>query len=64
MVNSVTKGGTQKNVRLSKPTDVTIHWKALEEHFLMVPFKVFDSSFNHFGGKNAFSEFFAKNLRP
>jgi hypothetical protein len=23
--------------RLLKPTDMTIHWKALEEHFLMVP---------------------------
>jgi hypothetical protein len=22
----------------NKPTDLTIHWKALEEHFLMVPF--------------------------
>jgi hypothetical protein len=26
-----------KNLRLSKPTDMTIHLKALEEHFLMVP---------------------------
>jgi hypothetical protein len=34
----------------------TIHWKALEEHFLMVPF-VF--RFNHFRG-NAFSDFFLK----
>jgi hypothetical protein len=25
-----------KYFRLSKPTDMTIHWKALEEHFLMV----------------------------
>jgi hypothetical protein len=24
-------------LRLSRPTDMTIHWKALEEHFLMVP---------------------------
>jgi hypothetical protein len=23
--------------RLMKPTDMTIHWKALEEHFLMAP---------------------------
>jgi hypothetical protein len=37
---------------------MTIHWKALEEHFLMVPF-VF--RFTHFLGKNAFSEFFSKN---
>jgi hypothetical protein len=35
---------------------VTIHWNALEEHFLMVPL-VF--RFNHFWGKNAFSEFFS-----
>jgi hypothetical protein len=26
-----------KVLRLSKPTDMTIHLKALEEHFLMVP---------------------------
>jgi hypothetical protein len=48
VTNSVTKGGTQKlpkNVELSKPTDTTIHWKALEEHFLMVPL-VFQ--FNYF----------------
>jgi hypothetical protein len=41
MVTSVSKGGTQKlpkNLRLSKRTDMTIHWKALEEHFLMVLF--------------------------
>jgi hypothetical protein len=24
-------------LKLSKPTNMTIHWKALEEHFLMVP---------------------------
>jgi hypothetical protein len=39
MVTSATKGGTQKfpkKLRLSKPTDMTIHWKALGEHFLMV----------------------------
>jgi hypothetical protein len=37
---SVTKSGTQKLpqiVRLLKHTDMTIHWKALEEHFPMVP---------------------------
>jgi hypothetical protein len=38
---------------------MTIHWKALEEHFLMVPF-VFH--FNHFQGENVFSEFVSKNL--
>jgi hypothetical protein len=40
VVTSVTKGGTQKlskKFRLLKPTDMTIRWKALEEHFLMVP---------------------------
>jgi hypothetical protein len=43
MATSVTKGGTQKlpkYLRSSKPTDMTIHWKALEEHFLTVPFIV------------------------
>jgi hypothetical protein len=28
------------NIRLLKPTDMTIHWKALEEHFLMVHFSI------------------------
>jgi hypothetical protein len=64
MVSSVTKGRTHgdfyhqgqdtefaKKLRVSKHTDMTIHWKALEEHFLMVPL---DSSI--FG--DAFSEFF------
>jgi hypothetical protein len=43
-----------KKKKLSKPTDVTIHWNALEEHFLVVPlfFRL-----NHFGGKNAFLNF-------
>jgi hypothetical protein len=36
---------------------MTIHWKALGEHILMV-LLVFN--FNHFGAKNAFSEFFSK----
>jgi hypothetical protein len=45
----------QKNLRLSKPTDMTIHWKALREHFLMVPLAF---RFNQFQGENAFSEFF------
>jgi hypothetical protein len=30
MVTSVTNG--PKNLRLSKHTDMTIHWKDLEEH--------------------------------
>jgi hypothetical protein len=54
---SVTKGLTQKlpkKLRLSKPTDMTIHWKALEEHFLMVPLVFME---------NAFSEFFSKKSR-
>jgi hypothetical protein len=42
---------------------MTIHWKALEEYFLMEPL-VF--RFNHFWWENAFSEFsrgiFLKNL--
>jgi hypothetical protein len=50
-------GLTQKlPKKLAKPTDMTIHWKALDKHFLMVPF-------NHFQG-DAFSEFFSKNLSP
>jgi hypothetical protein len=64
MVTSVTKGGTQKlpqNLRLYKPTDMTIHWQAIEEHFLMVPL-VFRQ--HHFQRKNAFSEFFSMNHSP
>jgi hypothetical protein len=41
-------------IRLSKPTDMTIHWKALE-HFLMVPFV--------FRGKFIFW-IFLKKLQP
>jgi hypothetical protein len=26
-----------KKLRLSNPTDMTIHWKGLEEHFLLIP---------------------------
>jgi hypothetical protein len=51
MVTSVTKSGTQKlprKFRLSQPTDIAIHRKALEEHFLMVPL-VF--RYNHFQGE-------------
>jgi hypothetical protein len=29
--------------RLSQPTDMTIHWKALEEHFLVVPLVQFSA---------------------
>jgi hypothetical protein len=63
-VTSDNKGGTQKlpnKFRLSKHTDMTIHWKALEEHFLMVPLLF---RFSHFQGENPFSEFFSKNLSP
>jgi hypothetical protein len=49
-----------KNSRLSKHKDMTILWKAVEEHFLMV----FDFRFNHFPGENAFSEFFLKKPQP
>jgi hypothetical protein len=35
---------------------MTSHWKALDEHFLMVPV-VFRS--NHFWGENAFSDLFS-----
>jgi hypothetical protein len=49
--------------RLSKPTDMTIHcWKALGEHFLMVPLLALVFQFIHFRGKFAFSEFSSKNL--
>jgi hypothetical protein len=43
-----------KHLRLSKPIDMTIHWKALEEHSLMVPL-VF--RFNHFRGGEHFLNF-------
>jgi hypothetical protein len=39
-----------------KPTDMTIHWKALEEHFPMVPLVFW---FNHFWEKNEFSDIFS-----
>jgi hypothetical protein len=56
---SVIKGRTQKlhkKLRLSKPTDITIHWKALEENFLMVPL----FPFNQFWGKMYFLNFLKK----
>jgi hypothetical protein len=40
MVTSVTKGGIQKlpkKIKIVQTTDMTIHWKALEEHFMMAP---------------------------
>jgi hypothetical protein len=61
MVSSLTSGAGHrncpKNVRLSKPTDTTIHRKALEENSLMVPLVY---RINHFSGGNAFSEFLPK----
>jgi hypothetical protein len=62
IATSVTEGGTQtcpKYLRLSKYTDMTIHWKARKDHFPMVPL-VF--RLNYFQGGNIFSEFFSKNL--
>jgi hypothetical protein len=51
------QGGTQKLAQKTKDRrNMTIHWKGLEEHFLMVPL-VF--RFNHFG-EIKFSEFFSK----
>jgi hypothetical protein len=48
----------QRKLRYSKPIDMTIHWKGLEEHFLMVPL-VF--RFNHVQGeKNYFLIFFSQ----
>jgi hypothetical protein len=40
---------------------MAIHWKALEEHVLMVPLAFL---FNHFREEDAFSEFFSQNLSP
>jgi hypothetical protein len=65
MVTSVTKGGTQKLpknlLRLSEITDMTIHWKALQVHFLLVHL-VFDSTI--FGDKFIFWIFLKKILSP
>jgi hypothetical protein len=48
-----------KTLRLSKPTDMTIHWKGLGKHFLMVPLVV---RFNQFSGeKSIFSIFLIKS---
>jgi hypothetical protein len=45
-----TEIGCTTKLRLSKPTDMTIHWKALDEHFLVVPLVFW---FNHFRGENS-----------
>jgi hypothetical protein len=62
MVTSVTEGGTQKlpkKIEDCQNTDMTIHWKGFEEHFLMVQL-VF--RFNHLRGRNHFLNFSKKNL--
>jgi hypothetical protein len=48
----------QEVLRLLKPTDMTIHWKALEEHFLMVPLFCSVLPF----GSDAFSDFFSPKI--
>jgi hypothetical protein len=63
MATSVSKGGRDTEIaqnifRLSNPTDMTIHYKALGKHFSMVPLVVRFS----FRGINAFSVFSSKNL--
>jgi hypothetical protein len=66
IVTSVTEGRTQKlppkfKVVETYGPDMTIHWKACEEHFLMVPLFF---RFNHFCGKMHFLNFSQKNLSP
>jgi hypothetical protein len=60
-VTSVTKGMEHRfcptNFRLSKHTDMTIHWKALDEHFLMYNY-FFNSTI--FGEKMHFLNFSQK----
>jgi hypothetical protein len=46
-----------KYIRLSKPTDMTIHWNALEDHFVTVPLVFL---FYHHWGEKSFSDFFSK----
>jgi hypothetical protein len=60
--SSFTKEGQDTKIvpeklRLLKSTNMTIHWKALEEHFLMAPLVFRFNSFS--GGKSIFSQ---KNL--
>jgi hypothetical protein len=65
MVTSVTRAGHRNcpnNLSLSKHANITIHWKALEEHFLMEHvglLLVF--RFNHFW-KDAFCIFLKQPL--
>jgi hypothetical protein len=44
----------EKKFRLLKHTDMTIHWKALEEHFLMVPLVFWFTHFRGGGGNRIF----------
>jgi hypothetical protein len=54
MVTYVTNQGQDTEIaKNNSDTDMTIHWKALEEQFLVVPFAI---RFNHLRPKNAFSE--------
>jgi hypothetical protein len=47
-----------QELRLLKHTDMTIHWKALEEQFLMAPFNFFIQPFS---GKIHFLNFIKKS---
>jgi hypothetical protein len=62
MATSVTRGGTQKlpkYFRLSKYTNMTIHWKALQEHYGTISL-----SSQPFFGKMCLLNFSEKNLSP
>jgi hypothetical protein len=52
-----------RHLRLSKHIDMTIHWKALEAHFLMVHVPLV-FRFKHFQRKNTFLKFFSIYLSP
>jgi hypothetical protein len=62
MLASVTNGGTQKlpqNFGMLEHTDMTIHWKALEKHFLIIPLFLWVNHF--FGEKYIFWIFLKKH---
>jgi hypothetical protein len=48
MLNSVTKGGSQKLPKTFEIVDMTIHWKALVEHFLIVKLVLGENTGMHF----------------
>jgi hypothetical protein len=50
-----------KNIRLKivETNDMTIHWKGLDEHFLMVPLLGISFSIQTIWGESQFSEFFS-----